>query len=196
MRTAYLIAIATLAIAGTSAAHATTCKNGGTNWPHCTKPQPPTSTAPSTSTNTLSSLSDASAISEASSGATASLSGTLSAAGGSGGSMSYEEFSRSNMYVLPAPVNAAPLPSGLCPQGDSMAIGILWNLFSYSRSSTRTEMECLERVLATIKAQPTTHVIQAPALPPAPPAPACVQPKKRAPQKTAAPAADSCKVKP
>jgi hypothetical protein len=62
------------------------------------------------------------------------------------------------MYVLPAPVQAAPLPPGLCPQGDSMSIGILWNLFSYSRSSTRSEMECLHEVLASIK--PATPVVQ------------------------------------
>lgn len=59
----------------------------------------------------------------------------------------------SNFYAMPAPVAAAPLPAGLCPQGDSMSIGILWNMFSYARSSTRTEMECLEKVLAVVKAQ-------------------------------------------
>lgn len=79
------------------------------------------------------------------------------------------------MYVLPAPVQAAPLPPGLCPQGDSMSIGILWNMISYSRSSTRTEMECLDKVLATIRAQaPQVSVapIQAPLIPsPATPAP-------------------------
>ena len=69
------------------------------------------------------------------------------------------------MYVLPAPVMAAPLPPGLCPQGDSMSIGILWNMFSYSRSSTRTEMECLDKVLASVRALPSTAVIQAPAIP-------------------------------
>lgn len=39
-----------------------------------------------------------------------------------------------------------------------MSIGILWNLFSYSRSSTRSEMECLDKVLASIK--PATPVVQ------------------------------------
>jgi len=72
------------------------------------------------------------------------------------------------MYVLPAPVQAAPLPPGLCPQGDSMSIGILWNLFSYARSSTRSEMECLDKVLAAIK--PVAPVVslgpvQAPSIP-------------------------------
>lgn len=71
------------------------------------------------------------------------------------------------MYVLPAPVQAAALPAGLCPQGDSMSIGLLWNLFSYSRSSTRSEMECLDKVLSAVSAAPTVHVVQAPALPPA-----------------------------
>lgn len=65
----------------------------------------------------------------------------------------------SNFYVMPAPVAAAPLPAGLCPQGDSMSIGILWNMFSYARSSTRTEMECLEKVLAVVKAQTPPPVV-------------------------------------
>lgn len=75
------------------------------------------------------------------------------------------------MYVLPAPVQAAPLPPGLCPQGDSMSIGILWNMFSYSRSSTRTEMECLDKVLASVRASSSTVVpaVQAPVIPPSPP---------------------------
>lgn len=75
------------------------------------------------------------------------------------------------MYVLPAPVQAAPLPPGLCPQGDSMSIGILWNMFSYSRSSTRTEMECLDKVLASVRASASAAapVISAPAIPPSQP---------------------------
>jgi hypothetical protein len=77
------------------------------------------------------------------------------------------------MYVLPAPVNAAPLPPGLCPQGDSLSWSIGWNFFSYARSSTRTELDCLDRVLASVKATHTTtvEVIQAPTLPPAASAP-------------------------
>lgn len=69
------------------------------------------------------------------------------------------------MYVLPAPVQAAPLPPGLCPQGDSMSVGILWNLFSYSRSSTRSEMECLDKVLAAIKPAPVVQQVLAPLSP-------------------------------
>ena len=65
----------------------------------------------------------------------------------------------SNFYAMPAPVAAAPLPAGLCPQGDSMSIGILWNMFSYARSSTRTEMECLDKVLAVVKAQTPAPVV-------------------------------------
>lgn len=71
------------------------------------------------------------------------------------------------MYVLPAPVHAAPLPPGLCPKGDSMSIGILWNMISYSVSSTRTEMECLEKVLAAIKVSApaaSTPFVQAPVI--------------------------------
>jgi hypothetical protein len=69
------------------------------------------------------------------------------------------------MYVMPAPVQAAPLPPGLCPQGDSMSIGILWNLFSYARSSTRSEMECLDKVLAAIRPAPAVTQVLAPLSP-------------------------------
>lgn len=193
MRTAYILAM--VAMAATSADANATCKNGGTDWPTCTKPQPSTPSAPSTSTNTLSSSSSSNASAQA--GASASVSGSSTAHGGSGGSMSYEEFSRSSMYVLPAPVQAAPLPPGLCPQGDSISWSIGWNFFSYARSSTRTELDCLDRVLASIKAMPTAPVIQAPLLahPPAPiqaPAQPASQPKpaakaKRKPSPASAP---------
>lgn len=165
------IIFAALALSALGAS-ATTCKNGGSNWPACTPPTP----APTPSTLNVSPSSSSSSISSsvsnssAQAGATSSLSGTLTAAGGAGGaggSLSFDEFGRQNLYVLPAPVQAAPLPPGLCPQGDSMSIGILWNLFSFSQSSTRTEMQCLEMVLSSIKAaQP---VIQ-PALSPLSPA--------------------------
>lgn len=156
MKTARLIAVALLALASAST-FATTCKNGGTNWPTCTPPSNPTD--PSISIATQSS-SSAQAAAEAAAAAQASVSGSLSATGGSsaGGTSSLSDFSRQNMYVMPAPVQAAPLPPGLCPQGDSMSIGILWNLFSFSQSSTRTEMQCLDKVLAAIK--PVSPVVQ------------------------------------
>lgn len=156
MKTARLIAVALLALASAST-FATTCKNGGTNWPTCTPPSKPTD--PSISIATQSS-SSAQAAAEAAAAAQASVSGSLSATGGSsaGGTSSLSDFSRQNMYVMPAPVQAAPLPPGLCPQGDSMSIGILWNLFSFSQSSTRTEMQCLDKVLAAIK--PVSPVVQ------------------------------------
>ncbi len=156
------ITLAALALVALSAS-ATTCKNGGSNWPTCTPPTPaPTpSTLNVSPSSSSSSISGAVSSSSAQAGATSSLSGTLTAAGGAGGaggSLSFDEFGRQNLYVLPAPVQAAPLPPGLCPQGDSMSIGILWNLFSFSQSSTRSEMQCLEKVLAAIK--PVTPVVQ------------------------------------
>jgi hypothetical protein len=155
VRTTRFIAAALLALAS-AGAFATTCSNGGTNWPTCT---PPSSiTAPASA--------DSSAAAQA--GAAATLSGTLTATGGAagaGGSASFEDWSRQNMYVLPAPVQAAPLPPGLCPQGDSMSVGILWNLFSYARSSTRSEMECLDKVLAAIKPAPVVQQVLAPLSP-------------------------------
>lgn len=163
MKPTRLIAVALLALASAST-FATTCKNGGTNWPTCTPPSKPTD--PSISIDTQSS-SSAQASAEAAAAAQAAVSGSLSATGGSsaGGTSSLSDFSRQNMYVLPAPVQAAPLPPGLCPQGDSMSIGILWNLFSYSRSSTRSEMECLDKVLSSIRSQASPVIIQAPLSP-------------------------------
>ena len=87
----------------------------------------------------------------------AAMAGSVSGATASNGGIDYK--ADGNFYVMPAPVAAAPLPAGLCPQGDSMSIGILWNMFSYARSSTRTEMECLEKVLAVVKAQTPPQVV-------------------------------------
>lgn len=83
--------------------------------------------------------------------------GAVSGATASNGGIDYK--ADGNFYVMPAPVAAAPLPTGLCPQGDSVSFGILWNMFSYARSSTRTEMECLEKVLAVVKAQTPPPVV-------------------------------------
>lgn len=163
VRTIRILAAALLALASTGA-FATTCKNGGTNWPTCTPPVThpgPPSTLNVSPSSSSTSTSSAGSTSSARADSSASLSGTLTATGGAagaGGSASFEDWSRQNMYVLPAPVQAAPLPPGLCPQGDSMSIGILWNLFSYARSSTRSEMECLDKVLAAIK--PVAPVVQ------------------------------------
>jgi hypothetical protein len=161
------ITLAALALVAMSTS-ATTCKNGGSNWPTCTPPTPvPTpSTLNVSPSSSSSSISGAVSSSSAQAGATSSLSGTLTAAGGAGGaggSLSFDEFGRQNLYVLPAPVQAAPLPPGLCPQGDSISVGILWNLFSFSQSSTRTEMQCLEMVLSSIKAaQPVIQPAMSP----------------------------------
>lgn len=102
------------------------------------------------------------------------------------GPVSYEEFSRNSMYVLPPPAQAAPLPPGLCPEGDSMSVSVLGGLlFSYSTSRVRTEMECLDKVLAAWRETPKAVVIQAPQLPPAPPPPAKKPQRKVAPNASA-----------
>lgn len=80
------------------------------------------------------------------------------------------------MYVLPAPVNAAPLPAGLCPQGDSISWSFGWNFISYAKSQTRTELDCLDRVLNAWREAPRMQVVQQPYIPPTPePAPKPVQ---------------------
>lgn len=181
-RPVFLIAAALL-FAGAASA---TCKGGATCNP---TPAPAPTPAPSSSTSSASTsssssqsssaaTSNAGASSFASVGVNASPSSNSSAIGGSVGPMSqsFEEFSKSNLYVLPAPAAAAPLPPGLCPKGDSMSIGILWNLFSYSTSSTRSELECLDRVLAAWRQAPKVEIVSAPlAAPPSiAPAPAAV----------------------
>ncbi len=87
----------------------------------------------------------------------AAAAGSVSGAAAINGGIDYK--ADGNFYVMPAPVAAAPLPAGLCPQGDSVSFGILWNMFSYARSSTRTEMECLDKVLAVVKAQTPPPVV-------------------------------------
>lgn len=89
-------------------------------------------------------------------------SGGMGGAGGLGGSSSLNDQSRSNTYVFPAPVSAAPLPGTICPKGDSISWSIGWNFFSYARSSTRTELECLERYAELFKAK---NAQQAPVMP-------------------------------
>ncbi len=147
--------------------------------PPAPSPAPTQSTSSSSSQSSSAATSTAGASSFASVGVVASPSSSSTATGGSVGSVSqsFEEFSKSNLYVMPAPVQAAPLPAGLCPQGDSMSIGILWNLFSYSRSSTRSEMECLDKVLSAVRQAPKVEIVQAPHMPaPAPAAAASAPP--------------------
>jgi hypothetical protein len=97
--------------------------------------------------------------------------------GGVGGSVD-----SGNTYVFPAPAAAAPLPSGLCPQGDSESWSIVWGFVSFARSSTRTEMECLDKVLAMLRetaprpaAPPVVNYISQPPAPAAPAAPVVVE---------------------
>ena len=75
-------------------------------------------------------------------------------AGASANSGSNSGFSTGDVrvYAFPAPSSATPLPGNLCPLGESLSWSIGWNFFSYARSSTRTELECLEKALAFMKA--------------------------------------------
>jgi hypothetical protein len=50
-----------------------------------------------------------------------------------------------------APALAAALPGYLCPQGDSLSWSVGWGLFSYSTSTTRTEAECLDKLIAVMR---------------------------------------------
>lgn len=77
--------------------------------------------------------------------------GGLGGSGGAGGNGAGGSVSQGHTYVLPAPAAAAPLPAGMCPQGDSSAYSVLWGLVSWASSTTRTEMACLDKVLAVLK---------------------------------------------
>lgn len=167
-------ALAAVLAAAPALATGTTCKGDPHKCnPQPTNPPPSpassTSTSQagsaSTSTSTSSALAGAQAGSQASGVGNASV-GDVSASlgpvssstgpvstsvgpvsGGSAsanGSQSQIDSSRSYFYTFPAPVSAAPLPATNCPKGDSLSWSIGWNFFSYSSSSTRTELECLE----------------------------------------------------
>lgn len=189
------------------------CGSAAATGKHDPKPDP--STPPTSSSSTSSAISGSSSHAGAQAGASAAGFGGSanaaggsaagyggaggngfggSAAGGSGGALDYR--ADSNFYVLPAPVSAAVLPPGMCPKGDSLSWSIGWNFFSYARSSTRSELECLEKVAEILKAHrieparlapeplvsqpPTEPAIAAPSPVPAPAPAASAAKKKRA----------------
>ena len=94
---------------------------------------------------------------------------TSTGSGGAGGSSS-----SGNTYLLPAPAAAAPLPSGLCPMGDSESWSVVWGFVSFAKSSMRTEMACLDKLIAYGKetqpkpVQYVTNYISPPAVMPEP----------------------------
>jgi hypothetical protein len=88
------------------------------------------------------------------------------------------------------PTFATPLRAGLCPKGDSESFSVLWGLFSHAKSTTRSEMECLQLVLAARPAEPRLPPVAAECLhPPAKPA----APAKAKPARVAVAADDRCK---
>jgi hypothetical protein len=137
------------------------------------KPEPtPTPTVPSTSSiaqagASAAAQSKASSSAEASQQASQAIDMSLMQGGGS-----YKS------YSLMSSGGATPLPTGLCPKGDSFYLQVLGGLlFTYATSSTRTEMECLEQVLKVYRElhKPQQVVVNylndLPAPPPATPAP-------------------------
>jgi hypothetical protein len=178
-----LMLTAALLMAG--AASATTCSNGAKDYPACT---------PHKHGHSASSHASSTANASAAAQATGVGIGYGGAASALGGSASTTDSSRSSMYVFPAPVYATPLPSNLCPKGDSLAWSIGWNFFSYATSSTRTEMECLERWVEVNRVRveyPPVKPISFLADAPMPPAPA--KPKKVAKKRPVDPCVAQCK---
>lgn len=117
------------------------------------KPETPTATpAPTSSTSSATSGSQAKAAIDLSLATSATGGqGGAGGLGGAGGSGQGGSVTQGNTYVLPAPATAAPLPGGLCPKGDSETWSFGFGFLSWSRSSTRTEMECLDKVLAVLR---------------------------------------------
>ena len=115
------------------------------------KPEPVTP-APTSSTSSATAASQAKAAIDLSLANSATGGqGGAGGLGGAGGSAAGGSVSQGHTYVLPAPAAAAPLPAGMCPQGDSSAYSVLWGLVSWASSTTRTEMACLDKVLAVLK---------------------------------------------
>jgi hypothetical protein len=112
------------------------------------KPEIPTP-APTSSTSSATAASQAKAAIDLS--LANSATGGAGGLGGAGGNAAGGSVSQGHTYVLPAPAAAAPLPAGMCPQGDSSAYSVLWGLVSWANSTTRTEMACLDKVLAVLK---------------------------------------------
>jgi hypothetical protein len=88
---------------------------------------------------------NANAAASASAKLDATLSNTAHGGLGTGGS------NRSESYSLVSSGSAAPLPSGLCPKGDSSYVQVLWGLLTVASSTTRTEMACLDKVLGMLR---------------------------------------------
>jgi len=122
---------------------------------HATGKPEPVTPAPSSSSSSATAASQAKAAIDLSlaNSATGGQGGAGGAGGlgGAGGSAAGGSVSQGHTYVLPAPAAAAPLPAGMCPQGDSSAYSVLWGLVSWASSTTRTEMACLDKVLAVLK---------------------------------------------
>lgn len=190
------ILIATILAALAATAHAT-----GT-------PTPPVATSPAAEAN-------ATAQAAAAAHASAVGMGGAGGAGGAGGNATTGPISASTgsssvtdasrLYVLPPPAAAAPLPATTCPKGDSESWSIGWGFVSFAKSTTRTELECLERVVALMRAsappasppvllidtpKPTAPLVQPTAATTPAPAALCAAPSKPKPRK---PAVKACK---
>ena len=107
-------------------------------------PSPPPATPPaaSTSSSTLTNSTDVQAQAGAI-GYGAGYSQSISSPSVDGSTRSYS---------LVSSGTATPLPPGLCPKGDSFYLQVLGGLlFTYATSASRTEMECLDKVLAVVR---------------------------------------------
>lgn len=107
---------------------------------------PPPSVAPTVASS--SSQADAASTSKAYSDS----SSTSNAQGGAGASIDYYNAGARSYALFSG--GAAPLPATTCPKGDSSYLQIAWGLLTVASSTTRTEMECLDKALAALRAQP------------------------------------------
>ena len=132
-------------------ASATYCSNGAKDYPKCTPPFVPAPQAQQQSQSQQQTQSQGQAIDM-------SLYTNPAASQNSG-----------HTYVFPAPAAAAPLPSGLCPMGNSESWSVIWGFVSWAKSSMRTEHECLDKLIQYGKdtqPKPVQHVTNYIAPPP------------------------------
>lgn len=103
-----------------------------------------------------------------------SLSNPVTAGGGSAaGGNANGSVTTGSSYSLVNGGQAPILPSGLCPQNDGYYFSFLWGALTFAPVKVRTEMECLDKVLATLREiAPKPVVVNYLADLPVPPAPA------------------------
>ncbi len=134
-------------------AHATNCGQGGTtHWDETTWTCQPnagtTSTPAGANAASNSSSNSSSAADSTSTGGQASAQSTATGGAAAGGNASNDH----RYYVLPAPVQAAPLPSGFCTYSQAYPWSLGWNAVSAAPSSSRIDIDNIDACIRLLRA--------------------------------------------